>query len=98
MLTNGSLLLAAATFGRGAWEMLLKSCTLVLNRNPIGQDEVDARRLQPAGTSGGLPIQDAFRVIVDGFAASQLGLTLPSSTLPNLPIISPAPVSQSRRT
>ena len=88
-LTNGNLLLAAATFGRGAWEILLKSCTVVLNRNPIGQDEVDARRLQPPGSSGGLPIQDAFRVIVDGFTASQLGLTGPSSTLPSLPIISP---------
>ncbi|MGB8909463.1 MAG: hypothetical protein WCC84_12020, partial [Candidatus Cybelea sp.] len=30
----------------------------------------------------GLPIQDCFRVIVDGFTASELGLTGPSSTLP----------------
>ena len=89
-LTNGNLLLAAATFGRGAWEILLKSCTVVLNRNPIGQDEVDARRLQPPNSPGGLPIQDAVRVIVDGFTASQLGLTGSGSTLPNLPTISPA--------
>jgi hypothetical protein len=40
----GKLVLAAATFGRGAWEILLKACILILNRNPIGQDEVDARR------------------------------------------------------
>lgn len=58
-----------------------KDATFVLNRNPIGQDEVDARRKQPPGSSGGLPIQDAFRVIVDGFTASQLGLTGLSSTL-----------------
>ncbi|MGB8909461.1 MAG: M14 family metallopeptidase, partial [Candidatus Cybelea sp.] len=60
----------------------LKNSTLVLNRNPIGQDEVDARRLQPHGSLSGLPIQDCFRVIVDGFTASELGLTGPSSTLP----------------
>ncbi|MGB8910198.1 MAG: hypothetical protein WCC84_15745, partial [Candidatus Cybelea sp.] len=59
-----------------------KDATFTLNRNPIGQDEVDARRLQPHGSLGGLPIQDCFRVIVDGFTASELGLTGPSSTLP----------------
>ncbi|MGC1379789.1 MAG: hypothetical protein WA814_02055 [Candidatus Baltobacteraceae bacterium] len=58
-----------------------KDVTFVLNRDPIGQDEVDARRLQPHGSTGGLPIQDAFRVIVDGFTAAELGLTGPSSTL-----------------
>jgi len=88
-LPGGSLLLAAASYGRGAWEILLKSCSIILNRNPIAQDEVDARRLQPAGSQGGLPIQDAFRVVVDGFTASQLGLTGPGSTLPSLPSLSP---------
>ena len=88
-LAGGSLLLAAASFGRGAWEILLKSCSIILNRNPIAQDEVDARRLQPPGSQGGLPIQDAFRVVVDGFTASQLGLTGPGSTLPALPSLSP---------
>ena len=58
-----------------------KDVTFVLNRNPIGQDEVDARRLQPHGSTGGLPIQDAFRVVVDGFTASDLGLTATTSTL-----------------
>ena len=89
ILPRGNLLLAVASYGRGAWEILLKSCSLILNRNPIGQDEVDARRLQPPGSPGGLPIQDAFRVVVDGFTASQLGLTGTGSTLPNLPAVSP---------
>jgi hypothetical protein len=85
ILAGGQLLLAAATNGRGAWEILLKDCALILNRNPIGQDEVDARRLQPPGSKGGLPIQDAFRVVVDGFTASELGLTGTGSTLPLTP-------------
>ncbi len=58
-----------------------KDVSFILNRDPIGQDEVDARRLQPHGSSGGLPIQDAFRVVVDGFTAAELGLTGPASTL-----------------
>jgi len=62
----------------------------ILNRNPIGQNEVDARRNQPHGSLRGLPIQDAFRVVVDGFTAVELGLTGPSSTLPTLPVVSPA--------
>jgi hypothetical protein len=89
VLAGGQLLLAVATFGRGAWEILLKACSLILNRNPIGQDEVEARRLLQPGSVGGLPIQDAFRVVVDGFTASQLGLTGTGSTLPNLPTGSP---------
>lgn len=67
-----------------------KKCVIILNRNPIGQDEVDARRKQPHGSSGGLPIQGAFRVVVDGFTAAELGLTGAGSTLANLPSISPA--------
>lgn len=63
-----------------------KKCEFIINRNPIGQDEVDARRKQP----GGLPIKDAFRVVVDGFTAPQLGLTGSGSTLANLPVVSPA--------
>lgn len=58
-----------------------KDATFILERNPVGQDEVDARRLQPHGSTGGLPIQDAFRVFVDGFTAAELGLTGSSSTL-----------------
>ncbi len=68
----------------------LKKSAIILNRNPIGQDEVDARRKQPHGSSGGLPIQDAFRVVIDGFTAGELGLSGPGSTLANLPTISPA--------
>jgi murein tripeptide amidase MpaA len=54
----------------------LKASAFILNRNPLGQDEIDARR-----KTGGLPIQDAFRVVVDGFTATELGLTGPGSTL-----------------
>ncbi|KIP17982.1 hypothetical protein KY49_3608 [Burkholderia sp. MSHR3999] len=53
-----------------------KDVAFILNRNPIGQDEVDARR-----TTGDLPMQDAFRVVVDGFTAAELGLAGPGSTL-----------------
>jgi hypothetical protein len=67
-----------------------KDVTFILNRNPIGQDEVDARRKQPGGSLGGLPIKDAFRVVVDGFTAAELGLTGPGSTLSSLPAVSPA--------
>jgi hypothetical protein len=66
-----------------------RDVTFILNRNPIGQDEVDARRKQPAGSQGGLPIKDAFRVVVDGFTAAELGLAGSGSTLP-LPVASPA--------
>lgn len=58
-----------------------KACAIILNRNPIGQDEVDAR-------GGGMPprtmhavVPDAIRVVVDGFTASELGLTGPGSIL-----------------
>jgi hypothetical protein len=58
-----------------------KDVAFILNRNPLGQDEIDARRAQPRNSPGGLPIQDAFRVVVDGFTAAELGLTGPGSTL-----------------
>lgn len=68
----------------------LRRCTFVLNRNPIGADEVAARQTQPRGSTGGLPIEDALRVVVDGFTAAELGLTAATSTL-NVP--SPLPVA-----
>jgi hypothetical protein len=58
-----------------------KNVTFILNRNPIGQDEVDARRLQPRNTPGGLPMPDVFRVAVDGFTAAELGIAGAGSTL-----------------
>jgi hypothetical protein len=67
-----------------------KRCQFIINRDPLGQDEVDARRKLPHGSLGGLPIQDAFRVVVDGFTASDLGLTGAGSTLANLPAVSPS--------
>jgi hypothetical protein len=52
-----------------------KSVKFVLNRNPIGKDEIDGRRKQPRNSPGGLPIADAFQVVVDGFTADELQLT-----------------------
>jgi hypothetical protein len=66
-----------------------KAAAFVLNRNPLGQDEIDARRAQPPNSSGGLPVPDAFRVTVDGFTAAELGLSGPSSTLAMVPTLSP---------
>jgi murein tripeptide amidase MpaA len=68
----------------------LRSCQILLNRNPIGQDEISARRKQPRGTPGGLPIADALRVLVDGYSAPELGLTGPNSTLAAPPAFTPA--------
>ncbi len=53
-----------------------QAVAVILNRNPIGQDEVDARR-----SLGLLPIQDAFRVVVDGFNAGELQISGPGTTL-----------------
>ncbi|MBV8991932.1 MAG: hypothetical protein JO372_25525 [Solirubrobacterales bacterium] len=69
--------------------IVAKTAALVVNRDPIGQDEVDARRTQPRGSPGGLPMPDVFRVVVDGFTASELGLTGSGSTLAALPTASP---------
>lgn len=64
-----------------------KSVRIILNRNPVGQDEVDARRKQPTNSLGGLPIPDALSVVVDGFSAKELGFTHQTSSLP---VTSPA--------
>jgi murein tripeptide amidase MpaA len=82
---NTSGLLAFCLWVRNS----LKQCIFILNRNPIGQDEVSARRKQPRNTPGGLPIPDAFRVVVDGFTAGELGLTGSSSTLNPQPVFNP---------
>ena len=68
----------------------LRQCEFIVNRDPIGQDEIDARRAQPRNSAGGLPVPDAFRVVVDGFTAAELGLTGSSSTLAMVPSVSPA--------
>jgi hypothetical protein len=54
----------------------LKHCTFIIERSTLGQDEIDARR-----QTGSPVIQDAFRIVVDGFAAAELGISGPSSTL-----------------
>lgn len=54
-----------------------RSCAFIIERSTIGQDEIDARR----GTVAGPVVADAFRVVVDGFSAAQIGVTGPGSTL-----------------
>ena len=60
-----------------------KKCEFIMNRSTLGQDEVDARR----GLPGGAVIPDAFRVVVDGFTAAEIGVTGTGSTIP---VASPA--------
>jgi hypothetical protein len=45
--------------------------TFVVERSTLGQDEIDARRGRP----GGARVPEAFRLVVDGFTAAELGLT-----------------------
>jgi hypothetical protein len=66
-----------------------KSVTFLVERSTFGQDEIAARRKQPRNTPGGLPIQDAFRIVIDGFNAAALGLTSTSSTLAAPPVFNP---------
>ncbi|MGZ4877960.1 MAG: sialidase family protein [Candidatus Angelobacter sp.] len=54
-----------------------RSCAFIIERSTLGQDEIDARR----GTPAGPVVADAFRVVVDGFSAAQIGVTGPGSTL-----------------
>ena len=50
-----------------------KTCAFIVERSTFGQDEIDARR---AGVPGHHAVVfDAFRVVVDGFTAAELGLT-----------------------
>ena len=55
----------------------IERCAFVIERSTLGQDEIDARRGQP----GGPVVRDAFRVVVDGFSAGELGITDANSTL-----------------
>lgn len=61
-----------------------RRCQFMIEKSTLGQDEIDARRLQPGNTPGGLPVPDAFRVAVDGFTAAQISVTGPG-TLLNVP-------------
>jgi hypothetical protein len=56
-----------------------RRCTFIVNRSTLGEDEVDARRKQSGGASA--VITDAFRVVVDGLTAAQVGASGPSSVL-----------------
>lgn len=67
-----------------------RNISFIIERSTLGQDEIDARRTLPINTAGGLPVPDAFRVVVDGFTATELGVTGANSTLPTLPAASPA--------
>lgn len=64
--------------------LVQRAVTFLIERSTFGQDEIDVRRTQPRNAPGGLPVPDAFRVVVDGFTASELGISGPSSTL-NVP-------------
>lgn len=55
-----------------------RRCEFIVERSTIGQDEVDTLRHLPGPNA---VIQNAFRVVVDGYSASQIGVTGPSSTL-----------------
>jgi hypothetical protein len=55
-----------------------RRCEFVVNRSTIGQDEVDARRRLHGPNA---IVADAFRVVVDGYAAAEIGVAGPSSTL-----------------
>ena len=54
-----------------------RNCVFLIERSTLGQDEIDARRSLP----GGAVVKEAFRVIVDGFTAEELGFTGPDSLL-----------------
>ena len=53
----------------------------MIEKSTLGQDEIDGRRKQPRNSPGGLPVPDAFRVVVDGFTAAEIGITGTGSTL-----------------
>jgi len=56
----------------------VRRCAFYIERSTLGQDEIDARRNLP----GGPVVPDAFRVVVDGFTAAQLGVTNSGTELP----------------
>ena len=62
------------------WTSVLpeKGCEFVIEQSTIGQNEVDALRKTHGPNA---IINDAFRVVVDGFTAMQLGATGPASKL-----------------
>jgi len=61
-----------------AVKVVRKACAFMVERSTLGQDEIDARR----GLPGGAKVPHAFRVIVDGFTAAEIGVTGPGSKLP----------------
>ena len=66
-----------------------KKITIVMNRSTLGEDEIAARRTQPANSPNGLPVPDAFRVVIDGFTAAELNINNTSANLPALPVANP---------
>jgi hypothetical protein len=57
--------------------IITKALTFAVERSTLGQDEIDARRGHP----GGARVPEAFRLIVDGFTAAELGLTSSSDAI-----------------
>jgi hypothetical protein len=56
-----------------------KTCAFIVERSTFGQDEIDASRAGVPGHHAVVP--DAFRVVVDGFTAAELGLAGAANTL-----------------
>jgi hypothetical protein len=56
--------------------IVAKQCVFIVERSTFGQDEIGARR-----AAGSAVIKDAFRVVIDGFTAAEIGVAGPSSTL-----------------
>jgi L-Lysine epsilon oxidase N-terminal/L-lysine epsilon oxidase C-terminal domain len=60
-----------------------KSCAFIIQRATLGEDEINARGGLPTRTTPAV-VPKAFRVVVDGFRASDLQVTGPTSVL-NVP-------------
>jgi hypothetical protein len=69
-------------------QKVMRNAIFQFQRNPISQDEVDARR-----KLGSLPLKDAFFVIVDGFSADELDVHGPNDPLNNDPLNVTSPVA-----
>ncbi|HEY4111887.1 sialidase family protein [Puia sp.] len=67
-----------------------KKVTIVINRSTLGEDEIRARRTQPRNSLNGLPVPDAFRVVLDGFTANEIGIHNSSANLAASPQALPA--------
>jgi hypothetical protein len=89
LIGNDGVTVIAASVDPFFFKVEEKDVTFIVNRSTFGADEIAARRKQPRNSPGGLPVQDAFRIAVDGFTAAELNLTGTNSTLSAPPVFSP---------